>query len=378
MCLFVLPLLPLSARAEKGVHDDEIIFGQTAAFEGPSAALGLGMRDGILAAFNEANQKGGIHGRKLVLKSYDDGYNPGRAIENANRLIEKDEVFALIGGVGTPTAKAVQPTTTEQDIPFIGPFTGAAFLRNPDFRNVVNIRASYEQETEAWIEHLTKDLGITRIAIFYQDDSFGRAGLKGVSEALKRRNMEAVAEGKYMRNTTAVKRALLSIRDGEPQAVAMIGAYKASAAFIKLARSLDMDVIFLNMSFVGTKALSSELGGDGSGVFVTQVVPSPDDDAIPLMADYRRAMDASDPGAEIGFVSLEGYIVGRLAVAVLEQLGQMPSRATFLSQIGQQKEFDLGGLELFFGAGDNQGSDRVFLTEILAHGRVRTLDRLPK
>jgi len=367
-----------AVHAENGVTDSEIIFGQTAAFEGPAATLGKDMRDGILAAFDEVNQKGGIKGRKLILKSYDDGYNPDRAIENVNRLIERDKIFALIGGVGTPTAKAVQPLTTEKNIPFIGPFTGAAFLRQSDLKNVVNIRASYEQETEAWIEHLTKDLGISRVAVFYQDDSFGRAGLKGVNDALKRRNMDLVAEGKYMRNTTAVKRALLSIREGRPQAVAMIGAYKASAKFIQLARSLDLDVIFLNISFVGTKALSGELRGEDKGVYVTQVVPSPEDAALPIVAAYQKAMEAHDPTVERGFVSLEGYIAGRLVATVLEQLEGAPSRTNFLNQINRQKEFELGGLGLFFGPGDNQGSDKVFLTEILPSGQVKSIDRLAK
>jgi branched-chain amino acid transport system substrate-binding protein len=157
---------------------------------------------------------GGVHGRKLDLASYNDGYEPDMAIANTKRLISEDKVFALIGEVGTPTSKAVQPIATEQGIPLIGPFTGAAFLRDPSLTNVINIRASYRQETEAWIEHLTTDLGLSRIAILYQDDSFGRAGLEGVTEALKKRGLSLVAEGNHMRGTTAVKRALLAIREG--------------------------------------------------------------------------------------------------------------------------------------------------------------------
>jgi branched-chain amino acid transport system substrate-binding protein len=202
------------ARAEPGVFNDRILFGQSAAFKGPAAALGVGMRDGILAAFNEANSTGGVHGRTLELLTYNDGYEPERAIANTSRLIHQDRVFALIGEVGTPTSKAAQPIATELNVPFIGPFTGAAFLRNPSFENIINVRASYDQETEAWIEHLTNDLGFTSIAILYQDDSFGRAGLSGVTKALERRGMQLVSEGTYKRNTTAVKRAVLAIRKG--------------------------------------------------------------------------------------------------------------------------------------------------------------------
>ena len=161
------------------------MFGQSAAFEGPAAALGLGMRQGILAAFTEANTAGGVNGRRLELVYCDDGYEPDRAIENTNRLINEDQVFALIGEVGTPTSRAAQPIATEARVPFIGPFTGAGFLRDPSLGNVINVRASYDQETEAWIEHLTSDLGISRVALLYQDDSFGLAGRSGVVAALE-------------------------------------------------------------------------------------------------------------------------------------------------------------------------------------------------
>src|SRR5262249_9772905 len=197
-----ISLMDVAAQAEPGVFDDRIVFGQSAAFEGPAAALGLGMREGILAAFKEANATGGVNGRRLELVSYDDGYEPEKAIANTKRLIEEKGVFALVGAVGTPTSNATQPIATESRVPFIGPFTGAAFLRNPSLGNVINIRASYYQETEAWIEHLTTDLGVSRIAILYQDDTFGRAGLSGVLKAMEKRGRKLVAAGTFARNTT--------------------------------------------------------------------------------------------------------------------------------------------------------------------------------
>jgi len=370
--------LVIVARADPGVFDDKIVFGQSAAFKGPAAALGLGMREGILAAFNEANAAGGVHGRKLELISYNDSYEPEKAITNTERLVGEDKVFALIGEVGTPTSKAVQPITTEHSVPFIGPFTGAAFLRDPSLRNVINVRASYDQETEAWIEHLTDDLGLSRIAILYQDDSFGRAGHKGVTKALEKRGMKPVAEGTYMRGTTAVKRALLAIRKGSPQAVVMVGAYKPCAEFIKVARTIKLDTIFVNISFVGSKALAEELGQDGKGVVVTQVVPLPDDVDIPLVARYQRAMKATNPDAKFGFVSLEGYIVGRLTVEALNRLGNPVTRAGLLSTMMDVGVFDLEGITLSYGPDDNQGMDRVFLTVIQQDGSFKAVDRLAK
>ena len=169
----------IAVKAETGVSGDAILFGQSAAMDGPAAALGNGMNEGIMAAFAEANRNGGVGGRQLQLNAYDDGYEPERAIEQTNKLIQQDQVFALIGGVGTPTSKAAQPIATEANVPYIGPFTGAGFLRNPELTNVVNVRGTYDQETETWIKHLTEDLGYDRIAILYQDDSFGRVGLSG-------------------------------------------------------------------------------------------------------------------------------------------------------------------------------------------------------
>src|SRR3546814_8211426 len=172
------------AKAAVGVTESTILVGQAAALEGPAAALGSGMREGIRAAFAEANRNGGVAGRQLELKSYDDGYEPERAIQHTKTLITQDQVFALIGAVGTSTSSASQPIAAEAGVPFIGPFTGAGFLRKPELTNVVNVRASYDQETEAWIKHLTEDLGYSRIAILSQDDSYGRVGLSGGKKAM--------------------------------------------------------------------------------------------------------------------------------------------------------------------------------------------------
>lgn len=366
-------LVATAAQAEEGVTADKIVFGQSAAFEGPASALGLGMRTGLMAAFQEANDAGGVKGRRLELVTYDDGYEPAKAINNTNKLINEDRVFALIGEVGTPTSKAVQPISTKAAVPFIGPFTGAGFLRNAAHGNIVNVRATYDQETEAWIEYLTKDLKISRIAILYQDDSFGRVGLSGVKKAMKKRGLELIAEGTYKRNTVAVKSALLTIRKAKPQAVVMVGAYKPCAAFIKLARKLKMNAKFVNISFVGSKALAKELGQDGEGVIVSQVVPFPSDTSLPVVAAYHKALKAHNPKAEPGFVSLEGYMVGRLVVQALAKIDGEITRKALLDTIMKIGTFDLGGVTLTYGPGDNQGMDRVYITEIQADGSFKPL-----
>ena len=368
----------LPAVAEDGVSGDKIVFGQAAALDGPAAALGQGMRTGILAAFDEANKTGGVQGHKLDLVSSDDGYEPTKAIVAAKKLIDEDKVFALIGSVGTPTSAAVQPIASEAGVPFIGAFTGAEFLRTPYKPGVVNVRASYFEETETMVDHLTKDLGVTRIAIFYQDDAFGQAGLAGVKQALDKRSMQLVAEGTYERNTTAVKGALLAIHKGDPQAVIMIGAYAPCAEFIKLARQIKLDATFVNISFVGSDALAKELGPAGAGVVITQVVPFPEDPSIDLVKRYQAALKASAADAKPGFVSLEGYMVGRLVVAALDKVQGDITRAALLDAITKSGSFDLGGITLRYSADRNRGSDTVFLTVIQSDGSFKSVEKLTK
>ena len=250
------------ARAEDGVTADKIVFGQAAVLTGPASALGQGMKVGLEAAFAEVNAAGGVKGRKLELKTLDDGYEPNKSIEVVKKLLNEDRVFALAGAVGTPTSGATLPIATQAGAPFIGAFTGTEALRAPYNPLVVNIRASYFEETESMVEHLTKDLGATTIAIMYQDDAFGQAGLAGVKKALEKRKMELAAEGTFERNTTAVKGALLTIKKANPQAVIMISPYKPAAEFIKLAKQIKLDTTFVNISFVGAEALAKALGGE--------------------------------------------------------------------------------------------------------------------
>ena len=364
-----------------GVFDDRVVFGQSAAFSGPAQELGINMRLGIEAAFEEANRQGGVHGRLLELTSRDDAYEPEAAIVNTQALIDDDQVFALIGAVGTPTSRSATPIAAEANIPYVAPFTGAGFLRDDSWDNIVNLRASYAQETEEMVERLTTDAGITRIAVMFQDDSFGRAGYNGALAALDRRGMAPVAIGVYPRNTTAVKSALLDLRLGEPEAVILVGAYQPIAALITWARHIDFNPIFMTVSFVGSNALAAELGAEGEGVYVTQVVPFPHDDSIPVVASYTAALAAFDPDAVPGFVSLEGYLAGRLAIAGLEACGAALTRDCFLENLLGVGLLDIDGFTLDFGEEarrevDNQGSDAVFLTAIDANGRYRAASSL--
>jgi branched-chain amino acid transport system substrate-binding protein len=378
LALAAVLAIAVPASAENGVSADKIVFGQAAALEGPASALGQGMKLGLEAAFAEVNKAGGVKGRKIELKSVDDGYEPTKSIEAVKKLLDEEKVFAIAGPVGTPTSAATQPIATTAGAPFIGAFTGAEFLREPYKPLVMNIRASYFQETETMVEHLTKDLGASKIAIMYQDDGFGQAGLAGVKKALEKRQMQLAGEGTFERNTVAVKAALLAIKKAEPHAVIMISPYKPAAEFIKLAKQIKFDPTFVNISFVGSDALAKELGPVGAGVVITQVVPFPKDAAIPVVGRYHASLKATAPDAQPGFVSLEGYLVGRAIIAALEKVNGEPTRQALVEAVQKAGSFDLGGFALSYSATSNRGSNQVFLTVIQPDGSFKAVTRLEK
>ncbi len=377
---FCLALLGCSLFAgvadadELGVTNDTIVFGQVAALEGPSAAIGQATRQGLLAAFNEINDKGGVHGRKLKLISRNDGYDPDRSVVETVKLIYEDKVFALIGAVGTPTVMATVPIATSNDVPFIGPVSGAASLRDTEFQNVINIRASHAAEAEVWIKYLTENLHLTRIGIFYQDDAFGRDVLNGVKTYLDRRGLELAAEGTFERNTRAVGVAFKVIRRAEPEAVILVGTYGPCAEFIKMAHRSGFTPTFVAISFVGANALAKELGPDGRGVIVSEVVPFPWDTQKKLVADYQMAQRALDPNQPPDFIALEGYLTGRLVGQALEMAGPNPTRADLVRVINETGQFDIGGTVVAFGAARRSNPPHVSLTVIEGDGSFQLIE----
>ena len=374
LVLGIIAVLTSNLIAEDGVTETEIILGQSCALDGPASALGTGMKAGLFAAFEKVNADGGINGKKIKLISLDDGYEPDKAINNTRLFINEEKVFLLIGEVGTPTSKAVVPIATEAGVPFFGPFTGAEFLRKPFNMWVINVRGSYNQEMERHAQYLVDKNGLKNIACFYQDDGYGQAGLTGIKIALEKRGLKLVAEGSYKRNTLAIKRGLLKIRDAKPEAIVMVGAYKPCAEFIKLAKKIGMtDVIYSNISFVGTAALKKELGKAGEGCLISQVMPLPTNKDVPIVAEYLDAMAEYQKHADAGFVSLEGYVVGKLFCNVAGRVQGELNRENFISTVSEIGTFELGGLTLNFGPNDHQGSESIFLTQI-KNGEIVQID----
>jgi branched-chain amino acid transport system substrate-binding protein len=358
-------LLIVTHLSATRADDSPIILGQSCALSGPAKNLGLEMRAGLLAAFAYINDLGGIKGRDIHLISLDDGYEPDIAVRNTLRLINEDDVFLLIGEVGTPTSKAVIPFIEQHRIPFFAPFSGAELLRTPFRRYVINVRASYYQEMEKLTSYLVDQQKIERISCFYQNDSYGFDGLNGLELALARRGMKLVSKGTYERNTLAVMGSLRDIYQNDPEAVVLVGAYPACAEFIKLSTTkIDRDVGFYNISFVGTDSLKQALGAYGKNVVVSQVVPNPEDDSISLIREYKESMRRYQHDAPITFTSLEGYIAGKLFSTIGRSVVGELTRESFISTMEQVGTFDLGGIVLEFGPDDHQGLDDTHLTVI--------------
>ena len=365
--------LPAPEPVSPGFTDTEVKFGQSAALTGPSMALGQAMMKGIDAAFKEANAAGGVHGRMLQLETRDDRYETDPAFANTVELIDEEQVFALIGAVGTPTSRAALPLAEEAEVPFVAPFTGAQLLRGDELTQVLNFRASYHQETARIVELLSQ-AGKTRVAALYQNDSYGNDGLNGVKAAVESQaGMELVESWYYQRNTTAINSAAFRIAAANPDAVIIIGGYQPAARIVeKLRMKMEPDPTFVAVSFVGSNALATELGSDGEGVYVTQVAPLPTDTSSTVVDNYRRALTAYHPQETPGFISLEGYIAGRLAIERLQACGVNLSRECFLNVLGSSQTITIDDLTLQYGPGDNQGSDAVHLTVIGADGQLQT------
>jgi ABC-type branched-subunit amino acid transport system substrate-binding protein len=371
------------------VFADDIVIGMSAAFTGPSRALGIELYRGSMAYLEAVNRAGGVHGRNIVIRAYDDRYDPTLAVQNTIKLVEEDDVFVLANYVGTPTVTRVLPllkSYRKKDTFLFFPFSGAAPQREPPYDEFVfNLRASYHDETEGLVDHFAR-VGRTKIAVFYQADAYGRGGWEGIKNALDRRGLRIQGEATYRRGTAfseSLKQQVDILKATDPDAIISIGAYAACAAFIRDARDSGWNVPIANVSFVGSASmedllleLASASGRDyGSNLVNSQVVPSYEDLSVPAVKEYRQRMD--EYGAKVpppwdasdyrpltySFVSFEGFLNAKLLVKILTDLGPMPAKNRIKDTVENLRSFDLGiGEPISFGPKQHQGSDRVYYT----------------
>ena len=379
-------LTPMGAPL-RGVTDSEIRFGISAPFTGPAKELGQNMKLGIEAAFNVANANGGVYGRQLRLISVDDGYEPSRTAAAMKQLYEGDQVFGLIGNVGTPTAVVALPYSLNHKMLFFGAFTGAGLLRSdPPDRYVFNYRASYAEETFAVVNYLVKvrHLSPDQIAVFAQQDAYGDAGFAGVEKAvraLRGGNDGTILRVNYQRNTLDVEDAVNQLQQKRRvpiKAVIMVPTYRAAARFIEKTRDLYPDMIYTSVSFVGSTALADELMLLGkryaTGVIVTQVVPAVDGHSS-LVLDYKSALAKYAPGVTPDYVSLEGFIDANVLIAALQRNGAQLDTERLVATLESMRDLDVGlGTPVGFSRSEHQGVHKVWGTQLDADGHYQPID----
>ncbi len=359
-------LASTAVRAEVGVTNDKVLLGQSVALTGPAAQLGIQMRNGIQAYLDYVNQKG-VNGRKIELITLDDGYEPARTVPNTKKLIEQDKVFALIGYVGTPTSVPAIPVFTEAKVPFIGPFTGAESLRTPFNRYIFHVRASYYDETDKIVEQVLSTGGKT-IAVFYQDDAYGQAGLKGVEIAMAKRGLKISAVGTVERNTVKVEGAVKTLNAAQPDAIVMISAYTSCAEFIRQMKQAGSAAQFYNVSFVGSVSLANALGKDGVGVGISQVVPFPWATSVPVVKEYQQ-LSAKAGNKDYNFGAMEGFLVAKVFVEGLRRTGKDVTREKFIDAMEKMQDVDIGGFYVGYSPTNHAGSKFVDLTIIARDGK---------
>jgi ABC-type branched-subunit amino acid transport system substrate-binding protein len=369
---FTLAAGSTAALGFPAVHaeSEKIILGQSAAFTGPAAQLGTQFHAGAKLHFDQINAQGGISGRNIEIRQLDDGYEPERCADNTRKLLD-DDVFALFGYIGTPTSLVALPLATKAKIPFIAPFTGAMALRTPINRYAFHVRASYNDETALIVRQL-HNVGVTKIAVFYQNDAYGKAGLDGATLALSALNLKPVATATVERNSVDVAKAVETINGAAPEAVIQISAYKSCAAYIRAARKAGYGGNFYNVSFVGTQALADDLGKEGAGVVVSQVMPSPYSNAKPIAREFQEAVRKTNGAVQANFSSMEGFLAAKVVAEGLRRGGVKAGREGLITGLESMGNLSLGGYNVNFSRTEHVASSFVELSMLTGDGRVRT------
>ena len=364
-----------------GVDGQQVLIGSCAALDGPAGFLGLQTITGASAYLDYVNAEGGVHGRKVQLLAFDDGYEPSKAELCFKRLM-KENVFAAGFFVGTPTAAKYVPLAEQSKVPVVGLFTGAEMLYTPLKHYIMNVRGSYYDETREQVDNLWNVLGVRRVGIIYQDDAFGTAVLSGLQAALKKHGATPIGMGTFPRNTVAIDRGMNTVRAANPQAVLIVGPYAPVAAIVKKAHASGWRPLFLTVSFVGTEKFITEAGKDAEGTIITQVVPPYTRTDFPAVALYQKTMQAYYPGEHLSFVSLEGFVDAMVLVEGLKRAGAFPTREKLISGLESIDNKDIGlgpKLMLRYSASRHKAFDQIYTT-VVRDGKAEIVEdwkRLP-
>jgi ABC-type branched-subunit amino acid transport system substrate-binding protein len=367
--LLALAALIASPAFAQGVTATTITIGQSTPLSGANAELGQDIRNGALAYFKKVNDAGGVNGRKIELVSLDDGNVVQRAGENTQKLVDQG-VFALFGYASATLSRPALPIVEKNKVPFMHPFTGADPMRVFD-KHVYNVRASYADELEKIVDHFAP-LGVKRFAIVYYDDVVGRENLTAVDRALKKRNYETVSKAAFKdRVKPDIEAGVKEVAKGQPDVIILTTLYKTTADFIKLAQKEGLGAQMASNSFPGASPLAKELGKDGPGVVVATVVPPFSKGTVPIVAEYRAAMEKFSGKKEFSFTSLESYIGAKVMVEGMKRAGPKLTREGYMHALDGMSSYDVGGYIVGFGPTNHNGSSFVELTVISRDGQFR-------
>ena len=355
-----------SAQTQVGITSKEIKLASCSALDGPARVLGIQTVLGATTYLNYINESGGVNGRKVQLLAFDDGYDPTRTTACFHRL-ETEKVFAAGFFVGTPTAAQYVPMAQAAKLPVVGLFTGAQLLYEPLKHYIVNVRASYYDETREQVDNLWESIGARKIAVLYQDDAFGKTVLDGVKLALTKHHSAPVATGTFERGSMDIEKGLSEVEAAHPQAVVLVGPYSPVAAIVKRAHAKGWHPIFLTVSFVGTEQFIKEAGIDADGTIITQVVPPPDRTDLPTVKLYRDMLTKYFPQSQPSFISLEGFLDAMVFVEGLKRAGKDLTREKFIQGIESMHNTDLGlgpKLRANYSSSSHKGLNEVYVTVV--------------
>ena len=354
-------ILVMTLRHFRANENETILLGASLPLSGINSHLGKDVVVGANTYFSHTNAKGGVHGKKIEFIQYDDKYEPENTLSHTQTLIEKDKVFALFGFVGTPTVKRVLPLISHTNIPFIAPYTGASFLRDNSSDNIINFRSSYIEEIDALVDYLTQEKGLSKFAIFYQNDDYGEEGYIALSQALEKHQLKLSAEGTYKRNTLSISHAIHEIESAKPEAIILVGAYKPTARFIeKVKECCPQNIIFCPISFVNADALVDELKGDARNILFSQTVPSYDDFTSAEAIEYTNLLKFYYPNEKPSLVSYESYLAAKTVVKAMREINGLLTQAKFTQALKNTNRYTLDNIPL--GYHHSQLLNRVYLS----------------
>jgi ABC-type branched-subunit amino acid transport system substrate-binding protein len=361
--------LPSTASAQvPGVTADSITLSQSTALTGPLGDLGQDEHKGAMVYFDALNARGGVHGRKINLVSKDDAYNVAKTLENINAIIAANDTFALFGTFGTPNNAALIPLAQKAGLPVLMPFTGAPSVRKANMEGVFNLRASYADEAEKLVQHVTT-IGFQKVAIAYQNNSFGKEVLAAATASLEERKLKPVAVASVENDASDAVTATATLMAAAPDAVILALAGKPTIEVIKAVNKQHKGLQLYALSVLASPANLKALGPDGVGVAISQVVPFPSRGSLPLVREYQSAMTAAGQ-TEFSHLSLEGYMNAKVVAEALRRAGPKPTREGLVSAMQSMKDYDLGGLVVNFSKGAASASRLVELTVVGNRGNL--------